>query len=396
MLSSGSLVLALAGSQALAARLFVASYTGEVSTLSLDEDAHGTYSLKVIASTMACAANASWITLDHQRDTLFCADRGLVAKNGTLNSLKIQKDGSLVALDRSQTPVGAAATTMYANNTALAVAYFSSSSVGSFDISSASKIRALQHFEHSMATPGPNAQLQSAPHPHHAITDPTDSYVLVPDLGADLVRVYRIDHATRLLEPLAPFTTPTGSGPRHGSWLVTRSHTYFYLVGQLANTLTGYEVTYNSDKTLSFERKFVKSLLETTTPGVTLQFWSAAAGIVVSPDNKFLLVSQRNDTHFSIPNPSSPSSATKIPSDSLLTYSLDQSNGKASLISIDAAGGSFARQFSINKAGDLVAVGLQNDGRVAILKRDVKTGKNLEIVAGIDLKGQIVCMVWDE
>lgn len=43
-----------------------------------------------------------------------------------------------------------------------------------------------------------------------------------------------------------------------------------------------------------------------------------------------------------------------------------------------------------------MAVGLQNDGRVAILKRDVKTGKDLEIVAGIDIEGQVVCVVWDQ
>ncbi|RAL62330.1 hypothetical protein DID88_004896 [Monilinia fructigena] len=373
MLFSGSLVLALAGSRVLADRLFVASYTGEVSTLSLEKDAYGSYSLEVIATSTACAANSSWITLDHKRDTLFCADRGLVAKNGTLNSLKIQHDGSLVALDRIQTPVGAAATVMYAHNTGLAVAYYSSSSVGSFDISSASDIRPLQTFTYTLATPGASAEFEDAPHPHQAITDPTDSYVLVPDLGADLVRVYHINQHTKLLEQLDSLKTPTGSGPRHG-----------------------YKVTYNSDNTLSFEETFVKSLLETTTPGEKLQFWSAAAGIVVSPDKNFLLVSQRNDTHFSIPNPSSPSSSTKIPSDSLLTYSLDHSSGNVSLISIDAAGGSFARQFSINKAGDLVAVGLQNDGRVAILKRDVKTGKDVEIVAGIDIEGQVVCVIWDQ
>lgn len=123
MFFSSSLVLALAGSRVLADRLFVASYSGEISTLSLEKDAYGSYSLEVIATSTACAGNSSWITLDHERNTLFCADRGLVAENGTLNSLKIQDDGSLVALDRIQTPVGAAATVMYANHTALAVAY---------------------------------------------------------------------------------------------------------------------------------------------------------------------------------------------------------------------------------------------------------------------------------
>lgn len=123
MYLSSSLVLAFASSQALAYRLFVASYSGTVSTLSLEKDTSGAYSLEVIATSTGCAGNSSWITLDHERDTLFCADRGLTASNGTLNSLKIQSDGSLEALDRIETPVGAAATVMYANHTGLAVAY---------------------------------------------------------------------------------------------------------------------------------------------------------------------------------------------------------------------------------------------------------------------------------
>lgn len=154
--------------------------------------------------------------------------------------------------------------------------------MGSFDINSASDIRPLQTFTYSLTAHGAIAEFEDAPHPHQAITDPTDSYVLVPDLGADLVRVYHINQDTKLLKQLDSLKAPTGSGPRHGNWLVTDTETYFYLVGQLANTLTGYKVTYNSDKTLRFKEIFVKSLLETTTPGEELQFWSAAAGIVVT------------------------------------------------------------------------------------------------------------------
>ncbi|ESZ91540.1 hypothetical protein SBOR_8074 [Sclerotinia borealis F-4128] len=395
MFISYFLILAFASLQVLASRLFVASYTGTVSTLSLTENADGAYSLDVIATSAACAANPSWITLDHQRDVLYCSDRGLVASNGSLNSLKIQEDGSLAALDRVETPVGAVSTVLYADSTALAAAYFSSSSVGSFDITSSTNIVPLQSFTYNLTTPGLDSQYETAPHPHEAITDPTESFVLVPDLGSDLVRIYRINQDNKLLEPLEPLRTPTGSGPRHANWLVTESETYFYLVSQLTNRLTAYEVTYEKDETLSFEVKFERSLLETTTEGRELQFYSAAAGIQVTPDNNYLIISQRNDTHFTIPNPSS-SSINEILSDSLLTYSLDHSNGNFSLISIDAAGGSFPRQFSINKAGDLLAVGLQNDGRVVIVKRDIVTGREMDIVAGLDVEGEVVCVVWDE
>jgi len=222
----------------------------------------------------------------------------LVADNGTLNSLEIQTDGSLVPLDRIETPVGAAATVLYDNNTALAVAYYSSSSVGSLDVSTPTNLLPLQIFHYNLTTPGLDPVYETAPHPHEAITDPTDSFVLVPDLGADLVRIYRINRTTKLLESLEPLNTPVGSGPRHASWLVTKYQTYLYLVSQLSNMLTAYEVTYNSNNTLSFDAKFEQSLLKTTTAGTDLQFYSAASEIHTTPDQNYLIISQRNDTFF--------------------------------------------------------------------------------------------------
>ncbi|TEY66779.1 hypothetical protein BOTCAL_0132g00120 [Botryotinia calthae] len=178
------------------------------------------------------------------------------------------------------------------------------------DVTSETDILPLQTFTYNLTIPGVDPEYESAPHPHEAITDPTESFVLVPDLGADLVRFYRIDQDTKLLEPLEPLKTPVGSGTRHANWL-------------LANRLTAYEATYESNNTLSFEVKFERTLLKTTTPGEELQFYSAASGIQITPDNNYLLISQRNDTHFSIPDPSSPSATNLISSDSLLTYSLN-------------------------------------------------------------------------
>ena len=53
-----------------------------------------------------------------------------------------------------------------------------------------------------------------------------------------------------MLKKLAPLVAAPGSGPRHGAfwnpYAVTGagSPTYFYLVSELASTVTGYSVTY--------------------------------------------------------------------------------------------------------------------------------------------------------
>lgn len=59
------------------------------------------------------------------------------------------------------------------------------------------------------------------------------------------MRVFSIDKKTSLLTERDPYAVPAGSGPRHGTFLKTRSgKTFFFLISELANTIASYEVTY--------------------------------------------------------------------------------------------------------------------------------------------------------
>lgn len=108
-----------------------------------------------------------------------------------------------------------------------------------------------QTFSYQMTAPGPVASRQEAPHPHGVVVDPTGRFVLVPDLGADLVRVFQINLSTGLLEQLEPLAVNPGSGPRHGVFWTsqgsnsTSSQVYFYLVQELSNELSGFRVSYS-------------------------------------------------------------------------------------------------------------------------------------------------------
>ena len=62
---------------------------------------------------------------------------------------------------------------------------------------------------------------------------------------------------------------------------------------------------------------------------------------------------------------------------------------------LSPAGGLFPRQFSPNRAGNLVAVGLQLSGKVAIIARNVETGKMGEIEAEVEGLGEVTCVIWD-
>lgn len=136
----------------------------------------------------------------------------------------------------------------------------SGSSVATFDISDASSLAPVQAETYTLSAPGPNPERQDAPHPHQALLDPTGQYLLVPDLGSDVVRLYSVDEAGLSFTELEPLAAVPGSGPRHGAFLVTDDGTtYFYLVGELSNTVTGFEVTYNDESTLEFTEVYVSS-----------------------------------------------------------------------------------------------------------------------------------------
>jgi 6-phosphogluconolactonase len=86
---------------------------------------------------------------------------------------------------------------------------------------------------------GPNPR-QKGPHAHGVVLDPSGRFVLVADLGADRVFIYRYDRASRRLSPAAtPFETlPPGTGPRRLAF--HPSGRLVFLVSELVPELRAY------------------------------------------------------------------------------------------------------------------------------------------------------------
>lgn len=104
---------------------------------------------------------------------------------------------------------------------------------------------------------GPIASRQDRSYSHEVIIDPTNTYVLVPDLGADLVRVFT--YAPDTIAPLVettPLTADAGAGPRHGFFRVNDAgETFFFFGGELSQVVYSYRVTYG-DSGLTFDKVF--------------------------------------------------------------------------------------------------------------------------------------------
>jgi len=237
-----------------ATSLFVASYAGTVTTLSLTETA-GNYSLDQTFVSTDCAPNPSWLTLDASRGLLFCLNEGLETVNGSLSSFKVNTDGSLVHIQNTTTISGPVSGIIYgapAGGRAIALAHYSGSAVSSWHLNGGGNFSFNQNLVFTLNETGPIADRQEAPHEHEAIVDPTGRYVLVPDLGADLVRVFSYDNSLRLQE-LEPLKVQAGDGPRHAAFynpygvVCEGCTTFLYVVNELASTVKGYAVTYKAN-----------------------------------------------------------------------------------------------------------------------------------------------------
>ena len=216
-----------------------------------------------------------------------------------------------------------------------------------------------------MSQPGPVSSRQNAPHPHAIFKDPTGQFLLAPDLGADLIRIFSVDSSSGKLTACPAAQAGAGDGPRHGTWWAPTAGStkgqMLYTVNELSNTVSAWTVKYSTNGCMSLSKtQTLSAFAPGKTPAIGKQPIKAAE---VRVAGNFLYASVRNDQTFGSQQ------------DSLATYSIDSTTGAISFVESTKANAWYPRTFSINKAGTLVAIGGQTSANVAVVARDPTTGK---------------------
>lgn len=253
----------------------------------------------------------------------------------------------------------------------------------------------IQTFRYTLSSPGTVPSRQDTAHPHHAIIDPTGKFAIVPDLGADLIRLYSITSATQGVTALTPVKSSPGAGPRHGAF--SPAGNMYYQLNEIANRVDVFNVVYTP--TIAFTPVQNISTYPTgTTPA--LNPVPTAGEIAISTDGKYLYTSNRSDKTFSNARVAPSPSTQTIQSDSISQFSIG-SDGKLAFVQQTPVGGLAPRHFSLEptNGGEYVAVATQSTGRVAIYRRDKTTGKIETVpVASIDMNQlgsqQPACVTW--
>jgi len=312
ILPAGLLALASLPTPSSATLLYVASYAGTITTLNLtvsgngapaaapaagaEIDLCGTEGAGIVAprkeATVAVMETVSkveglgspaWLTLDHESSMLYCMDEGLTKSYGSVSSFSTGPDGILEKVSTLNTLQGPVSAVAFGAGR-MAVAHYARSMINVLNISDPAAMSPVQNETFIMSGPGPVKYRQDAPHPHQAVTDPTGKYILVPDLGADLLRIFSVSKDGLSLSVREPLKVAAGSGPRHVSFAEAGDKTFMYLVSELANTVTGFEIKYANDG-LSFTELFK---IPTHGEGEEVPTTAAAAELLVSVRTLFL------------------------------------------------------------------------------------------------------------
>lgn len=222
-----------------------------------------------------------------------------------------------------------------------------------------------------MTQRGPNPR-QDVPHPHEVGVDPTGQFMLVPDLGADLIRIFRIDQSSGRLTNCGNAQAGPGDGPRHAKWWKSANGTVqrLYSLNELGNSVSSWNVQYPSSSggCLTLNRT---QTISTYAPGKTGGSTTKAAEIQIA--GNFLYATNRADQTFGSGQ------------DSIAVYDINPTTGDIAWKEAANSYSYYPRTFQINKAGNLVAVGGQTSSNVAIIARDPLTGKLGNLVATLQV-----------
>ncbi|KAK3936649.1 Lactonase, 7-bladed beta-propeller-domain-containing protein [Diplogelasinospora grovesii] len=361
---ASAILLALPTALGASAKLLVSHYNGNLYSLSLTTSGT-TGQLAVKQSLKAGGTMPSWLTLDSDTGNLWVTDES-TGGSPVLTQLSVGSDGTMKITGTSRSNGGEVHSAIYGGADGkgfIAAAEYDPSSISTWKLPITGNAQAVQKMTFTMNGRGPNASRQDKPHPHSVLPDPTGKFLLSPDLGADLIRIFSIDATSGKLTACTAAQAGPGDGPRHGAFWQPKpgstDGTMLYVVNELGNSVTVWKVTYPSGGgCLSLTKT---QAVSTYPAGKTPPNGCKAAE--VHTWGNFVYAVNRNDKSFG------------STSDSAASYSISPDTGAITFMEATNADTYYPRTFQINKAGDMVAFGGQTSSTVAIVARNTTTGR---------------------
>ncbi|MFT5749001.1 MAG: 6-phosphogluconolactonase [Ancylomarina sp.] len=331
---------------------YVGTYTDKKSEgiykYKLDKDGH----LKSLG-LVAKSENPSFLAMSDDRKYLLATNEiSNEAEVGTIESFSVLND-SLSFINKSTT--GGAHPCFVSINPSgyVLTANYSGGNVGLLKLNSKGELSSLLDIQqHSGKGIGDR---QQAPHAHSAWFESSNNSVISVDLGTNELWFSQLDTSLQKLRDIDPYKLKmaVGAGPRHLAF--HPNYKWIYVLNELNSTVS---LVLKTDK-----HQYNKNLSYSTLPKAYTEA-NYPADIHISSDGEFLYASNRGHN-------------------SIVIYSVNQSNGSLSLLNHESTHGKWPRNFTISPDGKFLLVANQYSNNIVSFKRDKSTGL-LNYVAQIE------------
>jgi 6-phosphogluconolactonase len=178
------------------------------------------------------------------------------------------------------------------------------------------------------------------------IPDPTNTLLMVPDLGADQIVIYKTDLVAGRIEPHGAGRSPAGAGPRHMKFHPNGK--FAYVLNELDISVTAYKYD---------EKAGTLTEIQTTTALPTELRENACSGseIRIHPSGKFLYTANRGH-------------------DSIAAFKIDPQSGKLAFIELESIRGCHPRNFNVDPTGKCLVVAGRDSNTLSVFKIDSEKG----------------------
>jgi 6-phosphogluconolactonase len=194
---------------------------------------------------------------------------------------------------------------------------------------------------------GPNKERQEAPHAHRVTVSPNNRFLLVNDLGLDVIHIYRLDAGTAKLTPNEPavWRSSPGAGPR-----ALRFHPngkFAYCVTEMASSVV----------VLRWDGKLgtLETVQEIGMRPDGFAGTSSGCDIVIDRQARFAYAADRFD-------------------DIVVTFAISK-DGRLTVLDRLPYGGKVPRHLTLDPSGRWLLVANQGSDNISVLARDASTGK---------------------
>jgi 6-phosphogluconolactonase len=306
---------------------------------------------------------SSYLVLSADQQFMYAVDRRISDSSTgaqSVSSFRVNENDYTLEYLNSQSSQGSGSCHIYCNadRSFLFTANYSGGSIAALPVSREGYIEPASEVIITEGS-GPNRARQERSHPHYVSLDPSEKFLLVPDLGSDRVLIFRFEKSNGKLYPNPSQTflmMEPGAGPRHLAF--HPSGKYLYILNELNGTLAA--CSYSQESGTIREINTLSTLSENHTGS------NYSAAVRVHPSGKFVYASNRGDVN------------------SIAVFGI-MDDGSVELIQVQPEIPAWPRDFNIDPSGKFLLVAGLRSHEIEVFNIEEKTGKITPSGEGIDI-----------